>query len=636
MRPDDPVRDPERLRALDGYGVLDTARERAFDDIARLAARLCGTPMAQVGFVAADRHWFKAEFGADACEMPLGRSICRLALGLAAGLLVVPDLADDPRTRGNPQVAGAPHLRFYAGAPLRTPAGEVLGTLCVLDTAPRPGGLTPEQGDGLEALARQVMTLLAMGRTLREQHRLQDRILDGATDHAIIATDRTGIVTRWNEGARRILGWGAGEVVGGPADVFFTPEDREAGMLETEMRLALEQGRATGERWHMRKDGERFVAGCETMPLGDGDGGPLGFLRILRDRTDQRRNEAVLREAQDQLRLAIEAADIGVFDYDLATGELVWDDRVRALFGLPPGAPVDYETFLAGLHPEDRAATEAAVRAALDPEGDGTFDAEYRTLGLTDGVERWVAARGRRFVEDGRATRFVGTVLDVTARKRAEERQRLLAGELQHRIKNTLALVQAIAGQTLRGAPDPEEARRAFEARLISLGRAHDILTAVNWTAAPVADVVEGALAPHRHADPSRLRCGGPDVLLTARVALSMVLVLHELSTNAAKYGALSTAGGSVDVRWQVEHRTDGEPLFRLTWTEGGGPALPGPPTRKGFGSRLIERTFTAETEGEARLDYAPEGLVCVLEAPLAAVQEHTPVPEESVGSEPR
>ncbi|WP_408903037.1 PAS domain S-box protein [Methylobacterium radiotolerans] len=627
---DDPVRDPRRLRALDGYGVLDTARERAFDDVARLAARLCGTPMAQVGLVAGDRHWFKAEVGTDACEVPLSHSVCRHALGLTAGLLVIPDLADDPRTRGNPQVTGAPHLRFYAGAPLRTPTGEILGTVCVLDTAPRPGGLTADQGDSLETLARQVMSLLAMARALREQGRLQDRILDGATDYAIIATDCGGRITRWNEGARRILGWGAGEVLGDPADVFFTPEDREAGRPKTEMRLALEHGRASGERWHLRKDGERFFASGEMMPLSDGDGAPVGFLKILRDRTDQRRNEAVLREAQDQLRLAIEATDIGVFDYDLTTGALVWDDRVRALFGLPPGAPVTYDTFVAGLHREDRAATDAAVQAALDPAGDGNFDVEYRTLGLTDGVERWVAARGRRFVEDGRATRFVGTVLDVTARKRAEERQRLLAGELQHRIKNTLALVQAIAGQTLRGAPDPEEARRAFEARLISLGRAHDILTAVDWTAAPVADVVEGALAPHRHADPLRLRWGGPDVLLTARVALSMVLVLHELCTNAAKYGALSNAGGSVDVCWQVEHRAEGEPLFRLTWAESGGPALSGPPGRKGFGSRLIERTFTAETGGEARLTYAPGGLVCALEAPLTAVQERRPVPEGS------
>lgn len=194
--PVDPVEDPDRLRALDAYGVLDTARERAFDDIAQLAARLCGTPMAQVSLVAGDRQWFKAEVGIQAREVPLSHSVCRHALGLADGLLVIPDLAEDPRTRGNPHVTGAQHLRFYAGAPLRTPTGEVLGTVCVLDAAPRPGGLTPEQADSLQALARQVMTLLAMGRTLREQGRLQDRILDSATDYAIIAMDPGGRVTR--------------------------------------------------------------------------------------------------------------------------------------------------------------------------------------------------------------------------------------------------------------------------------------------------------------------------------------------------------------------------------------------------------------------------------------------------------
>lgn len=201
----DQIKDPDRLRALDTYGVLDTAREQVFDDIARLAARLCGTPMAQITLVARDRQWLKAEVGTDAGEVPLSQSICRRALGLTDGVLVIPDLIDDPCTRSNPQVTDAPYLRFYAGAPLRAPGGEVLGTVCVLDTAPRPEGLTPEQGDSLEALARQVMTLLAIGRTLRVQCQLQDRILDSATDYAIITMDQGGRVTRWNEGARRIL-----------------------------------------------------------------------------------------------------------------------------------------------------------------------------------------------------------------------------------------------------------------------------------------------------------------------------------------------------------------------------------------------------------------------------------------------
>ena len=223
---------------------------------------------------------------------------------------------------------------------------------------------------------------------------------------------------------------------------------------------------------------------------------------------------------------------------------------------------------------------------------------------------------------------MIGAMLDMTERKRAEEHQRLLTAELQHRVKNTLAMVQAIASQTLRGATDIDEAREAFSARLISLGRAHDILTQASWTAAPIVDVVEGALSVHRQADASRIRVNGPNVLLGAKPALSLALALHELATNAAKYGALSTANGAVDLRWHVVHEGE-QPRFCLTWTEQGGPPILSQPTRRGFGSRLIERSFASEVGGEVRLTYAPTGLVCRLEAPLASMQE----PREAVAA---
>ena len=454
--------------------------------------------------------------------------------------------------------------------------------------------------------------------------------------------------------------------------------------------------------------------------------------------------------AREQLRLAVEATGTGIFDYDVVTGTLEWDARTRALYGLPPDAPVSYDVFLAGLHPEDRGWVDAAVRVALDPAGDGTYDIAFRVIGLGDGVERWVAAQGQAFVADGRTVRFVGTtrdvtesrraeqalreaeeryrlaaratndaiwdwnlgtdhilwneavqalfgyaaeevgasgawrkahihpddrgrvtagihavidgtatgwkdeyrfqradgtyaavldrgyvirdaggratrmigaMLDISERKRAEEQQRLLTGELQHRVKNTLALVQAIANRTLRGATDIDAAREAFSARIVSLGRAHDILTQANWTAAPIVDVVEGALGVHRAADPARIRISGPDVLLSAQPAMSLALTLHELATNAAKYGALSNETGIVDMRWHVVR--EGDPSrFCLTWTERGGPPVPAPPPRRGFGSRLIERSFASEIGGKVGLVYAPTGVICRVEASLDSMQE--------------
>ncbi|WP_128562937.1 GAF domain-containing protein [Methylobacterium crusticola] len=190
--------DAERLAALARYDILDTPPEPGFDDIVMLAAQMCDTPVALVSLLAADRQWFKARVGLDACETPLNHSVCVHALG-QRDLLVIPDLARDERTRSSPLVTGAPFLRFYAGARLETPDGVALGTLCVVDKQPRPEGLTPVQADGLRALARQVMTQLALrqaliqrDRALAAQSRAQQRMqADAARCAALIRAQQT-------------------------------------------------------------------------------------------------------------------------------------------------------------------------------------------------------------------------------------------------------------------------------------------------------------------------------------------------------------------------------------------------------------------------------------------------------------
>jgi PAS domain S-box-containing protein len=258
--------------------------------------------------------------------------------------------------------------------------------------------------------------------------------------------------------------------------------------------------------------------------------------------------------------MAVEAADIGLWDWDPATRRLQWDDRSHALFGLPMGAPVDDQVFLNSLHPGDRVRVQDAIEAALDPEGSGDYDIEYRTIGC-DGVERWIAARGRAVFEGGRAVRFLGAMSDITQSKRieaenarlydeaqreiaertrAQEHLQLLIHELNHRVKNTLATVQSIAVQSLRRAASPEAARQVFTDRLIALSKAHDVLTAENWEGADLHDVVLGAVEPFRSAAQHRFLVSGPPVRLTPKTALALAMAFHELGTNAAKYGALS------------------------------------------------------------------------------------------------
>jgi PAS domain S-box-containing protein len=201
---------------------------------------------------------------------------------------------------------------------------------------------------------------------------------------------------------------------------------------------------------------------------------------------------------------------------------------------------------------------------------------------------------------------------DVTDRVTAERRQKLLVDELNHRVKNTLATVQAIASQTLRTAADPDAFREAFESRLIGLSATHDLLTATSWRSAPLRDVLMVEFRPY---GPERYKLEGPDADLSPSEALALGLLFHELATNAAKYGALSSAGGSVTVSWSLSGAAD-EQRLSLEWVEQDGPAVE-PPSRRGFGSRLIERSLKGALKGEAHLEFAPEGLRCHVELPL-------------------
>ncbi len=204
----------------------------------------------------------------------------------------------------------------------------------------------------------------------------------------------------------------------------------------------------------------------------------------------------------------------------------------------------------------------------------------------------------------------------LAAAREAEAHRALLAEELQHRVKNTLAMVQAMVGQTLRDAQAPAEVRTAISDRLVTWSKAHDLLTAADWKGAPLAEVIETSL-DGAGVQRARLETQGPAIDLTAKAALALSLALHELATNAIKYGALSNTTGVVSLVWVVEPGQGGETL-RLTWREQGGPPVT-PPTRSGFGTRLIQRALPSDLGGEARLDYAPTGLVFTLAMPLKA-----------------
>lgn len=248
-----------------------------------------------------------------------------------------------------------------------------------------------------------------------------------------------------------------------------------------------------------------------------------------------------------------------------------------------------------------------------------TYTADRRFVGVTPGEALWLNLTVSKVSPAEEPPYLVVILSDISHRKQAESAQqhhqaqlRLLINELNHRVKNTLATVQSMAAQTLRNEPSPAVAFEKFEARLMGLSRVHDILTRESWHGAPLREVAERALRPFDEAG-MRINIVGPPVRLQPGGALTMALIFHELATNALKYGALSNAEGRIDLAWDYDPEAR---WLECQWTEAGGPPV-APPTRTGFGSRLIERSLRGELKGEATMAYHPQGFACRLRARL-------------------
>ncbi len=584
-----------RLAALDSFGLLDTSAEAALDSLAKLAAQICDVPIALVTLVDDVRQFFKAQEGFDGpVYAPLDVGYCPIVVKHAAPV-VIPDTQANPIHAAN-AAARDGGIRFYAGVPLQTQEGQVLGTLCVLDKVPRPQGLSETQLQSLEALAIQVMSQFELRRSLAQQKdllaeqqvvireraalsRVQaaisvsngeigpilqalveaaldavpaaeagvlelidgdmleyravagtvsphkglrvpllgslaghcamtrtpilvddilsdsrtthdivrriglraaviapvargDQVLgvvklqssrpgaftqrdlqvvrlfageasagltevgavqaqraaaaaaqrhrsifDSTTQFAIIVTDRDGRVTDWNSGAERILGWSAKEMHGQTVERVFTPEDRANGRVATEMRLSSEQGRASDERWHSKKDGSRFWASGEMMPLLDQQGAHVGYIKVLRDRTSEHTAGQALADAETGLRRAQEAGGVGLFSVNLSDNQLYPTPEFCRLYGLPVQDSYPAATIEALVLPEDAHLVSTATSRM---RGEHIGDVEYRVRLPSSGVVRWIARKGEMERDEvGRPVRFSGVARDVTAQHEA-------------------------------------------------------------------------------------------------------------------------------------------------------------------------------------------------------------------------
>ena len=308
----------------------------------------------------------------------------------------------------------------------------------------------------------------------------------------------------------------------------------------------------------------------------------------------------------DHLRLAINAAGVALWSWNVDTDTLTMDDRGCALWGVPESADVTFSDLSAHIHPADRdrvRAAFAATRAIV-----GAYEVDFRIL-VGDEV-RWISARGQG--EDAGMVRRVmfGVFLDVTGRKQAEEGNELLAGEMSHRVKNLLAIASSITTLTSRSAATTEGMARELTQRLSALGRAHDLVRPIpsqEGRAALLGDLLTVLLAPYDDlgAFSGRIRVAVPRMGVGENAATALALIIHELATNSVKYGALSAATGLLDVSCIAN-----ESEVTVVWTERGGPPVVAPAAPSGFGSKLVARTISSKFGGSLDYKWSPEGLI--------------------------
>jgi PAS domain S-box-containing protein len=321
--------------------------------------------------------------------------------------------------------------------------------------------------------------------------------------------------------------------------------------------------------------------------------------------------EARLRQSEQRYRRIFEQTSDLIITATLDQTITDCNPAAAAAVGVPREAAVG-RRIAEFVSPEDFSQTTEMLRRKLESGGTTRYDVRVRN-GAGDWLY-WEINSGLTTGDEGRPLELHVVGRDITERKRAEERQHLLINELNHRVKNTLAIVQSIGRQTLRSGGTSPDVLQAFESRLAALAAAHDVLTRESWSPVSIREIVNNAIAAFC-AD-GRCSVEGPDLRLQPQMAVSLALALHELATNATKYGALSTSRGTLEVHWERE-----QDRLKLSWRESGGPPVR-EPTRRGFGSRMIERAFAAEVQGSSSLQFDPAGLVWEVDAPLTSFAE--------------
>ena len=435
----------------------------------------------------------------------------------------------------------------------------------------------------------------ALRRSELRYRELVEQMLDG-----IFVANPEGRYIDISPAGCAMLGMTREEVLGTHITDVTAPEDHDRIAPEV---ARFDDGGVHRSEWRFRrKDGSAFIGEVIGRKLQNGN-----LQAVLRDITDRKSAQEQLAQSRQRILGIIESARDAIISIDTGQRIVLFNAAAEQIFQRSSadmlGQPLDLlipERFrvIHGEHIGEFARTGVSSRVM------GGLAALSALRG--DGSEFPIEASISQAKVEGQ-TLFTVILRDITERKRHEERRETLVGELNHRVKNTLAVVLALANQTLATVSDVDAFEQAFIARIEALARAHDLLTRADWVSTSLAEVVHHALSPYGM---ERFEIGGPSVVLVPRAAITLTLAFNELATNAAKYGALSEPGGQVAVKWRKQAQG-----IELLWQECGGPAVV-PPTRLGFGSRLIEQVIAYEIDGESELKFSPEGATCRMRFP--------------------
>ncbi|WP_205411636.1 CheR family methyltransferase [Sphingomonas carotinifaciens] len=405
-------------------------------------------------------------------------------------------------------------------------------------------------------------------------------------------------------------------------DSYIPPDDQPW------MRVAIDdaiQTKAMFELEHRirRADDTMGWAHSRAVPILDGEGEIAEWIGTASDVTDEHGVEVDRRAGEERLRSAIQVARVGTWDWNIVSDDIIWSEEYFRMLGYRIGEVTPSRDALLGrIHPEDREATEDAIAHARDTQQE--YVHEFRSL-HPDGSVHWLSARGRfLYAEDGEPLRMIGAMIETTEARELQKRQAVLVTELQHRTRNLIAVVRSMTDKTLRHAPDLQTFRGQFRVRLDALARVQGLLSRLDEHDRVTFDeLLRTELAAHgaMENEPDRVTLTGPSgIRMRSGMVQTLAMALHELATNATKYGALKESGGRLAISWRLLDEGDRPKRLEITWQEHGVamPPADAPPQGSGQGRELIERALPYQLDAETSYAFGPDGVRCVIIAPIS------------------